>query len=250
MRPPQPANKTLPWATNIRLLLVAVAGVALSVSSQAVWIGKIHCLGDSLTVGAGPGTRGGGYRWYLKQMLAAKGVEFDFVGMSVEWPGGLTDPNHDGHSGWTSFELGNGRPDGVGNSGTWLLSTRPDIVIVMVGRNDLYPWADTLQNYRKIADQIAAANPNARTLWANVALPREKNAFEILHCEIQDQALISLVSERKAFGQIIDRVDAYRSLSARDDIYSDAIHLNDKGYVALARLFATRLTNLSHLGRP
>lgn len=194
------------------------------------------CMGDSLTVGSGQNVRGGGYRWYLRDMLSSRNKSIDFLGSETTNPGGLLDKEHEGHSGWSSQDLLFGR-DGEGDVSTWIQEYQPDCVLVMIGRNDAWPWRDTQSTFRGIANAIYAKKPNATIFWSNVILPASKNAYEIEHCEIVDSAIRTLQNEQIFFHQKIILVDCYRTLYNRSDIYSDDIHLNDTGYCLVAQLF-------------
>lgn len=57
-------------------------------------------LGDSLTSGNFPG-RVHSYRGYLETLLREAGYSFDFVGTQSRPAHGGTDPDHEGHSGYT-----------------------------------------------------------------------------------------------------------------------------------------------------
>jgi len=193
----------------------------------------VHCIGDSLTLGSGEGNQGGGYRAFLKQTF---GDKIDFVGNLTTFPGPLTDPEHDGHGGWTTADLVFGK-DGSGTAADWVASYRPQVVILMIGRNDPAPWITTLQLYRGLAESLYTADPTVRLVWSNVLLGKDQGQGETARCEMFDFMLRSVVFEQKSLGRHVTYVDAYRKLRGRDDIFSDNVHLNDFGYSLLAKCF-------------
>ena len=149
---------------------------------------RVECIGDSITVGGGPGTQGGGYRYFLKQRL---GDAIDFVGCSEEYPGPLTDREHDGHGGWTTRDLIDGK-SGLGCAADWVAECSPDVVLLMIGRNDPWPWTETLDQYRELAAAIFGSAPQVTLVWSNVLLPADQGQGETVHCEIQDLSLIHI----------------------------------------------------------
>ncbi|MBS1713753.1 MAG: hypothetical protein JST30_05395 [Armatimonadetes bacterium] len=220
--------------TVTRIIAVALALWGAVFAHAAV---TVHCIGDSLTLGSGEGNRGGGYRAYLKDAL---GDRIDFVGSLTTFPGPLTDPEHDGHGGWTTSDLLFGK-DGSGTAADWVSMYRPNVVILMIGRNDPSPWIASLQHYRDLADAVFSADPGVRIVWSNVLLGKDQGPGETARCELFDFMLKSVVFEQKSLGRHVTYVDAYRRLKGRDDVFSDNVHLNDFGYSLLARCFQDAL---------
>ncbi len=88
-------------------------------------------LGDSLTAGGYNIGKvwqiDGGYREHLWRYLQPKDIEF--VGSRTN--GNFASPFHEGYSGWKIHEVGAIAADAVVNY-------RPDIVLLMLGSNDLF----------------------------------------------------------------------------------------------------------------
>lgn len=187
-------------------------------------------LGDSLTLGSGNGVQGGGYRYYMK---AWAGSALDFVGSLRTNAGPLSDKDHDGHGGWTTIDLTNGR-DGQGCAADWVGAWQPDVILLMTGRNDAQPFSDTYLRLMNLADSIFAVKPNVRIFWSNMILPRDHGTYEVNRCEMFDIALLQTIAEQKSIGRDIRYIDNYRRLRYRTDIYSDNVHLNDLGYRLVA----------------
>gem|GEM_PF-4847569 len=197
-----------------------------------------------MTVGAGTGTQGGGYRFFLKNDF---GSSIQFVGSSVEWPGFLLDKRHDGHGGWSTLDLINGR-DGLGTAQQWVGTYQPNVVLLMTGRNDAWPWIDSFQNYSVLANQLYAVRPGLTIIWSNVFMALDQGPYDTQHCEVQDQALRQVVSQQRALGRDVRYVDNYRRMRGIFDIFSDSVHLNDKGYALFGKGW-TKPLRLQKVGR-
>lgn len=109
---------------------------------------RIMALGDSITAGgdpAQPATSPQSYRGYLGTSLQAAGYQVDFVGSEKAVAIGGTDPDHEGHGGYTigpdnSKLCPNCPPANIDASlQGWLDAAQPDIVVLLIGVNDLLP---------------------------------------------------------------------------------------------------------------
>ena len=88
---------------------------------------------------------------------------------------GTWDADHEGHGGWTSEDiLGNL------NAPTWLGAYTPDVVLVHLGTNDVFGYAQasdaeyTVSNMREIVSTLRADNPNVQIYMAKI-LPITSN---------------------------------------------------------------------------
>lgn len=219
---------------RLLLALSLVPGVALAQT-------KVMCLGDSLTLGAGFGVQGGGYRFFLKQMSEQKGFAIDLVGSSTEYAGALTDREHDGHGGWTTEDLVNGRAQG--NAGLWIKTFRPDVILLMIGRNDPDPLdiQAVYANYMTLLGNIFEAEPNVSVLFANVLYRRAPDSFDLQKCAIADAAILQATYVSQLAGHNVKYLDAMRVIGTNPAYFSDDVHLSDQGYRTLAALWFNRL---------
>lgn len=114
---------------------------------------RIMPLGDSITAGSNINP-GGGYRIELEAQFVAQGWRPDFVGPN--WNGfgtTLHDHEHAGFSGYYIYQI----QAGVAQ---WVADAHPDIVLLMIGTNDIRGNADpntTAQTYATLLDSTLSA---------------------------------------------------------------------------------------------
>ncbi|MGL5510170.1 MAG: GDSL-type esterase/lipase family protein, partial [Microcoleaceae cyanobacterium] len=93
---------------------------------------KIMPLGDSITEGY---DLPGGYRTYLVPKLQKFNSQIKFIGSLQDGPPELLNADHEGHSGWRIDQIHD-------HIKTWLNINTPDIILLLIGTNDL------VQNYQ------------------------------------------------------------------------------------------------------
>ena len=124
---------------------------------------RIMPLGDSLTDGL---TIPGGYRVELWRQIAAVGDYTDhFVSGSLEnGPGDLPERRHEGHSGLRIDQIQE-------HAAKWVSSAQPDVVLLMIGTNDVlqaYDLPGAKDRLARLVDTILAAAPGVRLLLATL----------------------------------------------------------------------------------
>jgi len=221
------------------------AFVAFScLASAGTNFGKIMCVGDSLTDGAGEGTRGGGYRVKLCQMLDKAHAQFTMVGNNGTGSGPLAGTDrqwHEGNGGWSTQDVIDGR-DGRGNLTDWLNQWHPDTIVLMIGQNDPWDWSDAYVKYKTLMDGVYAVSPNVRVYWSNVFAEADHNSFVMTKVTRLDTAIRQLVPYYQAQGKQISMMDSLGymfNLTGTHDIYG--VHLNDYGYDILGNFFAKNM---------
>jgi lysophospholipase L1-like esterase len=118
-------------------------------------------LGDSITLGVN-----GGYRVGLWQQLTALGYRVTFVGSQVDENARVPSKAHEGHPGLTIAGIAE-------HAQQWVASARPDVVLLMIGTNDLAWWytssidAEASQLEALVAE-INAAAPGAQIVVASI----------------------------------------------------------------------------------
>ena len=142
---------------NLFVILFFFLCINPFLSSPALCQVRIMPLGDSITYGIGDPDENG-YRLRLWDLLIANGYEVNFVGSlkSGSLNGGF-DSNHEGHSGWTAYEI-------AGDLRPWLNTYRPNIVLLHIGSNGLEASPDGVS---QILDEIFAYNSNT---WVVLSL--------------------------------------------------------------------------------
>ena len=210
---------------------------------------KIMPLGDSITdgvIGGGPVlpiSERLGYRKPLYDSLTGSGFTFDFVGSLTSGSSALPDfdIDHEGHGGWSAFDIAFGMTgfptDGVR---AWLDQNPADIVLLHAGTNDLAQT--TSADIADILDEIdqweqsAGGNPVTVILALIIDQDPINPAVETLNDDIQ-----SMASSRIFGGDDIIIVDQHGALIYPDDL-SDQLHPNETGYANMADVWFNALT--------
>jgi lysophospholipase L1-like esterase len=116
-------------------------------------------LGDSITLGVN-----GGYRNELFNSLTAAGCGVNYVGSQSDPYAVIADHDHEGHPGFTISDISS-------SVDSWLATSQPDYVLLMIGTNDIAWWsaetaAQISDRHALLVDKILADRPNA---WVIVA---------------------------------------------------------------------------------
>lgn len=146
------ARVSSPGRTRLALVIgvLAVAVLALLAVTARSWLRgtaspsvtgsaekiAILPLGDSITEKFGKVS----YRYWLWHGLHAAGwTGIEYLGSVKDPWANDFDPDHEGHGSWTAHELLHGRSDrpAEGNAETWFAGISPDVVLMLMGTNDL-----------------------------------------------------------------------------------------------------------------
>lgn len=228
----------------------------IAFSNQEVWAQtiKIQPLGNSITHSIDSLFS---YRYHLWKMLLDDGFNFDFVGTlednkngNPEWPqhlGQFFDQDHEGHSGWTTFEIWWGRssePD-AGKLSEWLQDYTPDISLIHLGTNDINQGVHTNSiteaivinnyiNYRygTLINVLRAGNPNIVIFIAQI-IPRNDSARNYWTDFYNSQLPTLQISKYSPTSPIII-VDQNTGFDEIADTY-DGVHPNASGEEKMAR---------------
>ncbi|CAN5141719.1 hypothetical protein BH18ACT12_BH18ACT12_15560 [soil metagenome] len=170
-------------------------------------------------------------RWLVaaEDALVADGDSFDFVGSLSNGPVVLADKNHQGHTGFRIDELSS-------SINGWLTSAQPDVVLLMIGTNDVlqdYQLVTAPNRLAALADQIHAARPQTKLLLASI--PPVATATDEQQVRSYNSAIPDLVQSRAAQGRPISFVDMYQALTTAD--LADGVHPNATGYSKIASVW-------------
>ncbi len=186
---------------------------------------RVMPLGDSITEGY---TIPGGYRLKFWQNLENDGLDcgVDLVGtLNNNSVAGLDDPDHEGHSGWTTAQI-------LAGIDSYLAAATPDVVMMHLGTNDIAQdtVAEAPANLRGLIDHICAALPADGRLYVAKIIPMGGvgNPDSLAYNDM----IVAAVTEKQSEGVPVYLVDAAAIWT--NDLYSgDWTHPNQQGYDAL-----------------
>ncbi len=229
--------------------LPAMAGTPFLVKGENV---KVMPVGDSITLGKDQCA--GGYRRVLYEWLIADGYRVTYVGkqnLVLNGPALCSDGSIPWHEGYGSF-----RTDMTLNGGTaerlsapplttTLEKFKPDVVLLMIGTNDIlqdYELDGLEMRFGKIIEAIYAADANTAIVVASIApIKREQWADKEARVISYNAALADMVKKQASLGRRIAFADIYGSLVERG-LSRDGVHPEDLGYAQMAQVFYRVLT--------
>jgi lysophospholipase L1-like esterase len=217
-------------------LFAAVAcGVVGHALAQAQVPVRIMPLGDSIT--AGPGC----WRAFLWNQLQITGyTNIDFVGGVADGGGcnsGFTyDFDHEGHSGFSATGIADNN-----QLPPWLSASRPDIVIMHLGTNDMWAGFIPLQNkltaITKLVGQMRASNANMKIVVAQI-IPMSPSNCPTCAADVVafNNALPNWAAGLTTAQSPIFLADVWTGFDVVADTY-DGVHPVTSGFVKMANRF-------------
>jgi lysophospholipase L1-like esterase len=185
---------------------------------------KILPLGDSITFGI---QLPGAYRIELFRQAVLAEQNITFVGSQMNGPdivqGAPFPKNHEGYSGFTIDQIDQ-------QIVTNALQTKPDIVTLMIGTNDIYgnDPANAPARLEALIDKIFDMDSHALLVIAKLTpLPNFQSTVDTYN-----QALPAIVEERAAASKHIALVDM-----SDTTISSDSVHPNEAGYTHMGQVW-------------
>lgn len=189
---------------------------------------RILAAGDSITYGGGGHYFG--YRKFLQDLCDAASMEVLVVGGEKENLG--VGEGHEGHPGWLSADV-------LGVMPAWMERTRPDVVLLHIGTNDIYenrPVTETAANIEAIVETVGRFGPSA---WCLVGTPGPFRSPKNAQAERLGQEIAALVGRRAATGQNVAVADIRAVLAGSGvglpALLDDSAHPSDLGYYLMAR---------------
>ncbi|AEO59370.1 carbohydrate esterase family 3 protein [Thermothelomyces thermophilus ATCC 42464] len=190
---------------------------------------RIMPLGDSITEITC-------WRAFVWDQLAAAGLadQVQYVGSQNSNPQGCQpqtanwDQHHEGHSGWLAIDIANNY------LANWLRSTPADIVMFMLGTNDVvrgHTTDEIINAYTKMVEIMRAANPNTKIIVDLVIpLPFSNGPIQAINSRIPQWAAGLNSTESP-----IVVADCYQGFTS--SMLRDGVHPNLEG----DRLIASRV---------
>src|ERR1041384_1975165 len=209
----------------VRILTTVAVVVAMSIATahSAHAQTRIMPLGDSIT--GSPGC----WRALLWTDLQNAGfTNIDFVGTLPPQGCGIPhDGDNEGHGGILATNMAD-----QNQLVPWLAATRPDIVIMHLGTNDVWNArtpAVILTAFSKLVDQMRAQNPNMKILVAQIIPMNPSNCIACAQRVVAFNAAIPAWAAGKSTPQSpITVVDQWTGFNTATDT-GDGVHPNDAG---------------------
>jgi lysophospholipase L1-like esterase len=202
-------------------------------------LGRVMPLGDSITYGIEDGeslqSMTGGYRRYLWKKLIEGEYTVDFVG-SVISGDRLTpeiDPEHEGHPGWTSYEIAE-------KMQTYLSNSNPDTILLHIGTND---HSTSVVGVTTILNEIENhAEETKSTINVIVALIIDRSYYTDLIISGFNHNLELIIKERiKAGHKNLTLIDMHDDAGLIEEDYANGTHPNSAGYEKMAEVWFNAL---------
>jgi lysophospholipase L1-like esterase len=192
---------------------------------------KIMPLGDSITDGYNVP---GGYRTDLWQALHERGDRIKFVGSQENGPPELPHRHHEGYPGWRIDELHR-------HVGDWLQAAQPDIILLLIGTNDIVQGYDLERAPARLdalIDDLFRHCPEVQVFVGSIPPIDEPH----LNARVQayNQAIAQRIQARQVQGDRLIFVDLYAGLTSED--LADGIHPNRQGHRKIAQTWYESLT--------
>lgn len=224
----------------IRFLIGIAAALSIwsASASTAHAQTRIMPLGDSIT--GSPGC----WRALLWRDLQAAGItSIDFVGtLGPQGCGIPHDGDNEGHGGFLAVNIAS-----QNQLPAWLNATRPDIVMMHLGTNDVWNALSPqviLTAFSTLVDQMRASNPNMKILVAQIIPMNPSNCADCGNRVIALNAAIPGWAAGKSTAQSpITVVDQWTGFNTATDT-NDGVHPIDPGNVKIANRWRPALTAL------
>ena len=226
---------------KLKMVLAAacIAAVLLFAVSPSAGQVRIMPLGDSIT----RGTYGYLYRADLRQRLTTEaGIDIDYVGTGVE-VGGSHGPGPEfdtpyltelmealdydlEHEGWGGYKIS----DIAANIDSWLAANPPDMILLMIGTNDLREvYSNEHEQLYNLIGQILTQVASVDLFVASVPPIGGSSSARNELVETYNDYIPGIVQAYANQGYSVYFVDAYGALDVSVDL-SDDVHLTAQGY--------------------
>ncbi|KAE8444009.1 hypothetical protein EG329_001138 [Mollisiaceae sp. DMI_Dod_QoI] len=211
------------YASRMQFLVMAICLLS-SVLAQTKL--RVMPLGDSITEITC-------WRAMVWDNLTTAGLadKIEFVGSSTtnsqncKATAATWDHHHEGHSGFLAIDIANKDLTG------WLASAKPDVVMFMLGTNDVngrHSTADIMAAYTKMVTEMRASNPNMKIIVDQVIpLPFSNTGIVAINNAIPDW-----ITATSTTASPIVMADCYTGFPSTD--LRDGVHPNLAGDAIIA----------------
>ncbi len=241
-------KQTAALLTALTLLFSAASGIPQQTAAALDPV-SIMPIGDSITFGLG---EDGGYRKYLDYALKQKGITFDMVGpegqnsASFSYKGQTVqyDNNHAGYSGYTikqQYPIPSWGENGLLEklqSKNAVKSAQPDIVLLIIGTNDMTANRDLSaceSDLHDLIDYILGDLPQDGVIFMG-SIPE----FTAYGGNAQRVANYNSTVQKVAesYGDNVQFADVHGCLNGMADMSSDNLHPSGAGYEKMGLFWA------------
>ena len=171
--------------------------------------------------------------------LRVRGFPVDFVGSVKTGPASF-DRENEGLPGWKINQI-------AAKVVTWLMTYRPNIILLHIGTNDFFKNDDPAQAPARLShllNLITTTLPGVTVIVAQI-LPLPRSARLNAEVVAYNAAIPGIVQADVAQGKHVHYVDMYDAVPP--GMLPDQIHPNDTGYALMAKVWLYALLPL--LGR-
>jgi len=224
---------------------------------------KVMAVGDSITDDC---STNGAWRLFLQPLLEANGYSFTFVGRQSSAPtGNFTKTLHEGYCGAVIAPPGVLTYSVHGYAGTdvyvqlttgdALTNATPDLVLVLVGANDIGhgrdPWQTATNDMANLLNIIFSNAPSANVILAKITTLRDATTGSLNYglyatkVPIYNAALQGMVNQRRAAGQNVFLADMFSVVDYFTMFNSDHLHPNPLGLQTMAGEWFTRIQSIT-----
>ncbi|NLX49492.1 MAG: hypothetical protein GXY82_06410 [Methanospirillum sp.] len=211
---------------------------------------KVMPLGDSITKGGvstAEEAKHPTYRYWLWNDLAENGYDVDFVG-SWRMPNFTRfsfDQDNEGHGGYSSDEILHGVEDDrwePGSLATWIRGYDYDVVLLLIGMNDVLrgvPTNESSTNIEKIITVLRQKNP-AVTVFIGTLPPTSYYRQSLIDL---NQEILRIADRTSRAGSPVIVVDHYYGYNGKEDNQApDFVHPNESGEKKIAKNWYSALS--------
>jgi lysophospholipase L1-like esterase len=221
---------------------------------------KIMAVGDSITDDC---EVNGAWRQYLQPFLDGSGIPFAFVGRNFSTAYmGFTKVRHEGYCGAVIAAPGVMPIPVNGYAGTNVYLTKivndalnlssPDIVLVLIGANDIGRGRDPYQvatnDMPSLLSILFGRLPNVHVILCKPTSLQDANLINYgafaTNMPIYCAGLQKVVNDRQAAGQHLYLADMFSAVDYSTMFMADHVHPNTTGLAAIAREFFIRIQSI------